>query len=64
VVASAENFELGIFEALDSTRFSPRRAVLDVWSWNHSIAKLARLVDNVTRSPLPVQIALQQGMSA
>jgi len=64
VVAPAESFEQGILAALDSAGLSPRQAVLDQWAWPHSIAKLARLIDGVNRSPLPVQIALQQGMSA
>ena len=64
VVAPAESFEQGILAALDSAGLSPRQAVLDQWAWPHSIAKLARLIDGANRSPLPVQIALQQGMSA
>lgn len=64
IIAPAEKFEHGILAALDHTGFSPRQTVLEHWAWPHSIAKLARLVDGINRSPLPVQIALQQGMSA
>ncbi|MDB5536805.1 MAG: hypothetical protein JWQ65_1680 [Devosia sp.] len=47
LIAPAETFEHAILAASDSPQFAPRQAVLDRWSYPHSIAKLAALIGDI-----------------
>lgn len=47
LIAPADKFDQALVAALDSQQFAPRQAVLDRWSYPHSIAKLAALVGDI-----------------
>ena len=52
-VASAANFSTAIAEMLaDTSVYQPRKAVLDNWTWPHSMARLAGLIERVSASRL------------
>ena len=45
LVAEEDNFARAIIQAIDrAEKFAPRRAVLERWAWQHSIARLAPLL--------------------
>jgi len=48
LIAPASSFHVAIQEALDSNQFAPRQAVLDRWSYSHSIAKLTALIGDLS----------------
>ncbi|WP_354038736.1 glycosyltransferase [Devosia sp. UYZn731] len=47
LVAPADTFHQAILAALDSEQFAPRQAVLDRWSYPHSMAKLAAVIGDI-----------------
>jgi glycosyltransferase involved in cell wall biosynthesis len=53
IIAPVETFEQAIAQALESTSFSPRKTVLENWTWDHSIETFARLIskDNMRFQP-------------
>ncbi|WP_235935589.1 glycosyltransferase family 4 protein [Devosia aurantiaca] len=54
-----DKFESGIIEALERSDFAPRQAVLDFWTWPHSITKLAELIaSSRARQSQPAQLEL------
>lgn len=51
VVAPGDALEIGILEALERTDFTPRRTVLDRWTWQHSVRTLATLMTFDRQNP-------------
>jgi glycosyltransferase involved in cell wall biosynthesis len=61
VIAPADALETGIMEALARTDFTPRQAVLDRWTWQHSVRTLGNLItplethSEMPRAPAPAE---------